>query len=149
MPLLYVFVFLNNFVIVRTLLPQYVKVAHFSVGVSRVIGACLCLGYMATCLYLLFPKMVLMICLSLSLLSCVMGYLFLYISYVPRRNECQLEKYFFQHKRARHMLRMRRWARSVSILTTDRCLKNFRDLVRQRTIPTELPPLVGEVSANF
>jgi hypothetical protein len=27
--------------------------------------------------------------------------------------------------------------------------KKFRFLVRQRTIPTERPPLVGEVSANF
>jgi hypothetical protein len=26
---------------------------------------------------------------------------------------------------------------------------NSRALVRQRTIPTERPPLVGEVSANF
>jgi hypothetical protein len=69
----FIFVFLNNFVIVRTLLPQYVKVAHFSVGVSRVIGACLCLGYMATCLYLLFPKMVLIICLSPSYIVISLG----------------------------------------------------------------------------
>jgi predicted pyridoxine 5'-phosphate oxidase superfamily flavin-nucleotide-binding protein len=27
--------------------------------------------------------------------------------------------------------------------------KKLRGLVRQRTIPTEWPPLVGEVSANF
>jgi hypothetical protein len=27
--------------------------------------------------------------------------------------------------------------------------KKLRGLVRQRTIPTELPPLVGEASANF
>jgi hypothetical protein len=27
--------------------------------------------------------------------------------------------------------------------------KNFMTLVRERTIPTERPPLVGEVSANF
>jgi hypothetical protein len=27
--------------------------------------------------------------------------------------------------------------------------KKLRGLVRQRTIPTERPPLVGEVSANF
>jgi hypothetical protein len=27
--------------------------------------------------------------------------------------------------------------------------KNSRALVRQQTIPTERPPLVGEVSANF
>jgi hypothetical protein len=28
-------------------------------------------------------------------------------------------------------------------------MKKLRGLVRQRTIPTERPPLVGEVSANF
>jgi hypothetical protein len=28
-------------------------------------------------------------------------------------------------------------------------VKKLRGLVRQRTIPTERPPLVGEVSANF
>jgi hypothetical protein len=28
-------------------------------------------------------------------------------------------------------------------------IKKLRGLVRQRTIPTERPPFVGEVSANF
>jgi hypothetical protein len=34
-------------------------------------------------------------------------------------------------------------------LQVTNCRKKFRGLVRQRTIPTERPPLVGEVSANF
>jgi hypothetical protein len=33
--------------------------------------------------------------------------------------------------------------------TIDTCLTNSVALVRERPIPTERPPLVGEVSANF
>jgi predicted transcriptional regulator len=32
---------------------------------------------------------------------------------------------------------------------TNFIISNYVVLVRKRTIPTELPPLVGEVSANF
>jgi hypothetical protein len=38
---------------------------------------------------------------------------------------------------------------SVSSLSLDRAKKPPWPLVRKRTIPTERPPLIGEVSANF
>jgi hypothetical protein len=38
---------------------------------------------------------------------------------------------------------------SYNVITLKVEKKNFGALVRQRTIPTERSPLVGEVSANF
>jgi hypothetical protein len=37
----------------------------------------------------------------------------------------------------------------VCLLNSEEPPQKFRGLVSQRTIPTERPPLVGEVSANF
>jgi hypothetical protein len=41
------------------------------------------------------------------------------------------------------------WRTSCELHSIKNKQTNSRALVRQRTIPTEQPPLVGEVSANF
>jgi hypothetical protein len=38
---------------------------------------------------------------------------------------------------------------SMEVLPVESMAKNFGALVRQRIIPTERPPFVGEVSFNF
>jgi hypothetical protein len=56
---------------------------------------------------------------------------------------CERQKYIPQFPIIDYALRLR------SLLSTEKDEKELRTLVRERTLPTERPPLVREVSANF